>query len=79
MTKVTEKKTEDGQVKTVEPKPGAKTSEFWGTMLAHFVALIIIAIGQAKGNDALSGFGAILSSVAQGTYNVGRGLTKRVG
>lgn len=57
-------------------KPGVKSSEFWSTMLVQVLATAVIAFGMWKGSDGILAFGAILSGVAQGSYNVSRGLEK---
>ena len=57
-------------------KPGYKTTEFWGTLIAHLVALLMIAYGTWKANDSLIQFGGVLMALSQGSYNLARSNEK---
>lgn len=67
---------EETKEEAPKSKPGVRTSEFWGTMGAHMVGLILVALGQYKASDGLTQVGAILMGLAQGSYNIGRSMEK---
>jgi hypothetical protein len=62
---------------TVGPKAGAKSTEFWLTLLVNAVGVALLAYGAAKGNDTLAAVGGVLIAVAQGTYTLGRSGVKK--
>ncbi len=59
-----------------EPKKGSKTTEFWITVVVGVLAQVVTAYGLYKGNDAVVGVGAVMTSVAGGAYTLSRGKAK---
>lgn len=60
-----------------EAKPGAKTTEFWQTVIVGVIAMLLTAFGLWKGSDGIAALGTILMSTSQGAYSVSRGLAKQ--
>lgn len=55
-----------------DPKPGWKTTEFWGTAVAALVPLLNTALGW---NLPVEGMVAVAGSIA--AYVVSRGMAKK--
>jgi len=51
---------------------GTSTTEFWATMVFHASALAMVLLGKLEADWAVAAMG-----VAQGAYNVSRGLAKK--
>ncbi len=65
------------QKKTAEPKPGAKTTEFWITAVTQVLALILGLYGAYSSNDSLVQAAAALSGGTGGLYAISRGIAKK--
>ena len=57
-------------------KPGHKTSEFWGAVVIHVLAIALIGIGLYHGKDGIVQVGMLMLAGVQGTYSLGRSLEK---
>ena len=58
-------------------KPGAKTSEFWLSLVSVLIGVALVVVGEARESAALVELGGLILAMSGTGYALSRGIAKR--